>query len=54
MIMSEVQNEIVKITSSGTVSLPIHFRKYLEMQKGDYVKIGLEGDHLVVRKVIIS
>ena len=54
MIMSEVQNEIVKITSSGTVSLPIQFRKYLEMQKGDYVKIGLEGDHLVVRIVIIS
>ena len=52
--MSEVQDELVKITSGGTISLPKQFRKYLEMQKGDYVKIGLEGDHLVVRKVIIS
>jgi len=26
----------------------------LEMQKGDYLKVGLEGDHLVLRKVVIS
>ena len=52
--MSEVQDELVKITASGTISIPRQFRKYLEMQKGDYLKVGLEGDHLVVRKVIIS
>ena len=52
--MSEIPEELVKITSGGTISIPRQFRKYLEMQKGDYVKIGLEGDHLVVRKVIIS
>ena len=52
--MSEVQDELVKITSSGTMSIPRQFRRYLEMQKGDYVKVVLEGDHLVVRKVIIS
>ena len=52
--MSEMQDELVKITSSGTISIPRQFRKYLEMQKGDYVKVGLEGDHLVIRKVIIS
>ncbi len=52
--MSEIQDELVKITSSGTISIPRQFRKYLEMQKGDYVKVGLEGDHLVVRKVVIS
>ena len=48
--MSEVPEELVKITSGGTISVPRQFRKYLEMQKGDYVKIGLAGDHLVVRK----
>ena len=52
--MSEVQEELVKITSVGTISIPKQFRQYLEMQKGDYLKIGLEGDHLVLRKVRIS
>ncbi|HEY4681215.1 MAG: AbrB/MazE/SpoVT family DNA-binding domain-containing protein [Nitrosopumilaceae archaeon] len=46
--------ELVKITSVGTVSIPKQFRKYLEMQKGDYVKIVLEGDHLIIKKAIIS
>ena len=52
--MSEVPEELVKITSGGTISISKQFRQYLEMQKGDYLKIGLEGDHLVVRKVRIS
>jgi len=52
--MSDIEHELVKITSGGTISIPKQFRKYLEMQKGEYVKIVLEGDHLVVRKVIIS
>ena len=52
--MSENSEELVKITSGGTISIPRQFRKYLEMQKGDYVKVSLEGDHLVVRKVQIS
>ena len=52
--MSEIPEELVKITSGGTISIPRQFRKYLEMQKGDYVKVGLEGDHVVVRKVQIS
>ncbi|MEX0639946.1 MAG: AbrB/MazE/SpoVT family DNA-binding domain-containing protein [Nitrosopumilaceae archaeon] len=47
-------DELVKITSGGTVSIPKQFRKFLEMQKGDYVKILLEGDHLVIKKAIIS
>ena len=46
--------ELVKITLVGTVSIPKQFRKYLEMQKGDYVKIVLEGDHLIIKKAIIS
>ena len=52
--MALENEELVKITSGGTVSIPKQFRKYLEMQKGDYVKVLLEGDHLVIRKVTIS
>ena len=52
--MSTRNDELVKITSGGTVSIPKQFRKYLEMQKGDYVKIVLDGDHLVIKKAIIS
>lgn len=46
--------ELVKITSGGTISIPKQFRKFLEMQKGDYVKMVLEGDHLLLKKVKIS
>ena len=46
--------ELVKITSGGTVSIPKQFRKYLELQKGEYVKVVLEGDHLLIKKVTIS
>jgi len=46
--------ELVKITSGGTVSIPKQFRKYLELQKGEYVKKVLEGDHLLIRKITIS
>ena len=52
--MVSENEELVKITSGGTVSIPKQFRKYLEMQKGEYVKVVLEGDHLVIRKVTIS
>ena len=31
--MSEVPEELVKITSGGTISIPKQFRRYLEMQK---------------------
>ena len=46
--------ELVKITSGGTISIPKQFRKYLEMQKVDYVKMVLEGDHIMVKKITIS
>ena len=52
--MGSESEELVKITSGGTISIPKQFRKYLEMQKGDYVKVILEGDHLVIRKITIS
>jgi len=46
--------ELVKITSGGTVSIPKQFRKFLELQKGDYVKVVMNQDHLVIKKVKIS
>ena len=46
--------ELVKITSGGTISIPKQFRRFLELQKGDYVKVVMSQDHLVIKKVIIS
>jgi len=41
--MTVQQNEeLVKITSGGTISIPIQFRKFLELQKGDYVKESID------------
>ena len=52
--MSGQENEIlVKISSAGTVSIPKQFRKYMDMQKGDYVKMILGKDRLIIRKVTI-
>ena len=54
-IMSVQENEIlVKITSAGTISIPKQFRKYMDFQKGEYVKVILGKDRLLVRKVTIS
>ena len=52
--MSNSEYELVKITSGGTISIPKQFRKYLELQKGEYVKVVFEVDHLVIRKVVFS
>lgn len=51
---SEPQEVLVKITPAGTISLPKQFRKYMDVQKGDYVKVVLENDRLVVRKATIT
>jgi len=53
-VSSERQEVLVKITPSGTISLPKQFRKYMDMQKGDYVKVILENNYLVVKKVTIT
>ncbi len=53
--MSANDTEILaKITSAGTISLPKQFRRHMDMQKGDYVKIIMERDYLVIRKAVIS
>jgi AbrB family looped-hinge helix DNA binding protein len=53
--MSVQKNEVlVKITSAGTISIPKQFRKYMDVQKGEYVKIIFDNDRLIVRKITIS
>jgi len=53
--MSINENEVlVKITSAGTISIPKQFRKYMDIQKGEYVKVILGKDRLLIRKVTIS
>jgi len=53
--MSVQDNEVlVKITSAGTISIPKQFRKYMDVQKGEYVKLILGKDRLIVRKITIS
>ena len=49
------ENEVlVKITSAGTISIPKQFRKFMDIQKGEYVEMILGKDRLIVRKVMIS
>ena len=53
--MVDVSSEqLVKITSAGTISIPKDLRRFLELQKGDYAKVLMDGDHLVVKKATIS
>jgi AbrB family looped-hinge helix DNA binding protein len=52
--MSVQENAVlVKITSVGTISIPKQYRKFMDIQKGEYVKIILEKDRLIVKKVTI-
>jgi len=52
--MSVQENEVlVKITSACTVSIPKQFRRFMDVQKGEYVKMILGKDRLIVRKVTI-
>ena len=52
--MSVQENEVlVKITSAGTISIPKQFRRFMDVQKGEYVKMVLGKDRLIVRKVTI-
>ena len=53
--MSVQENAVlVKITSVGTISIPKQYRKFMDIQKGEYVKIILEKDRLIVKKVTIT
>lgn len=49
-----MDEQLIKISSAGTISIPKNLRKYLELQKGDYVKISMDKDHLIVKKAVIT
>jgi AbrB family looped-hinge helix DNA binding protein len=51
---SETKEVLVKITPAGTISIPKQIRKYMDLQKGDYVKVVLEQDSMIVKKAKIS
>jgi len=52
--MSVQENSVlVKITSVGTVSIPKQYRKFMDIQKGEYVKMTLENNRLIIKKVTI-
>ena len=53
-MLVEDNEVLIKITSAGTISIPKQFRKYMDIQKGEYVKLMFENDMLVVRKITIS
>lgn len=49
------ENEaLVKITSAGTISIPKQFRKFMDIAKGEYVKVVIQDEKLIIRKVVIS
>ncbi len=45
---------LVKITAAGTITIPKQMRRYMDVRRGDYVKVDLEGDRLVVTKAVVS
>lgn len=49
-----IQEELVKITSGGTISIPKAFRRQLELQKGSYVKVIIQDDGIFIKKVTIT
>jgi AbrB family looped-hinge helix DNA binding protein len=52
--MLSEDEELVKITTVGTISIPKQFRQYLGIQKGDYVKVSLREDSLILKRATIS
>ena len=52
--MTDVDGEILKISSIGTISIPKQYRRQLEMQRGDHVLMRMEEGRIVIRKVQIS
>ena len=53
-MVAEENEALVKITSAGTISIPKQFRKFMDIQKGEYVKMILEEDRIIVRKATIA
>ena len=50
----ENQESIVKVTQLGTITLPKQFRKYMDLQRGDYVRVILDGECIVIKKAVLT
>ena len=50
----ENQESIVKVTQLGTITLPKQFRKYMDLQRGDYVRVILDGERIVIKKAVLT
>ena len=44
--------ELAKITARGQTTIPKNIRKAADLVEGDVIAFEIEGDHLVVRKVM--
>ena len=51
---TERKESIVKVTEAGTITLPKQFRKYMDLQRGDYVRVILDDECLVVKKAVMT
>lgn len=45
---------LVKITAAGTITIPKQYRRYMDVRRGDYVKVELKDDKLIVVKALVS
>lgn len=52
--MSDENEELIKVSTGGTISIPKEFRKQLGMERGDYVRVILAPDHIVIRLAVIT
>ena len=44
--------ELAKITSRGQTTIPKRIREAVNLHEGDVIAFEIEGDHLLLRKVI--
>ena len=44
--------ELAKITARGQTTIPKSIREAANLREGDVIAFEIEGDHLVVRKVV--
>jgi len=51
MNKNNVPCKMVKIQTRGQITLPICFRKYLNIDENTWLVMYLEGDKIVIKKV---
>ncbi len=51
---SEASVELARITAGGQTTIPSPIREAADLQEGDIIAFELEGDHLLLHKVILE